>query len=306
MYIIKLEHTDHEMSTNIFEYTEKEISIEQLDGDFPTINFEHTDQEYENIPYQIHINYSSKIHDYLSNWHNELEFIYTVEGSIEVYIGNDLYITKPGDIVAINRNNIHTFKGNDWKFHCLKIAAPLFQALEIPHNIFIPQPLIQDEELASAFKDVIEECHRNRFFTQQFKMLAVQKFLLLFLEKQRKNQFIEVKTQENTHFEVAGKVINYLNQHLSENFSVADISKELGFSSSHLSRCFKKATGNSIIDHLNRLRCYTAKHYLMHSNLKISEIAELCGYQNNSYFARTYKKFVGYAPNETSRKNTSE
>ena len=266
-----------------------------------TIHFEHTEQEYREVPYQIHTNYSSEIHDYLSNWHNELEFVYTVSGSIEVYIGSDLYVTKPGDIVAINGNKIHTFKGDNWKLHCIKTAAPLIQALELPKNIFIPTPLIQDKELEAAFLDAIKEGQSDHLYQKQFTSLAVQKFLLLFFEKCGKNYLTEDKTQENTHFEISVKVINYLNQHLPESFSLDDIAKEIGVSSSHMSRCFKESTGVSIIDHLNSLRCYTAKHYLMHSDKKISEIAELCGYQNNSYFARVYKKIVGYAPNETPR-----
>ena len=270
------------------------------------INFEHTAQEYREVPYQIHVNYSSEIHDYLSNWHNELEFIYTVSGSIEVYIGSDLYVTKPGDIVAISNNKIHTFKGTDWKFHCIKIAAPLVQALGISHNIFIPMPLIQDRELEVAFLDVIQEAQSDRYFQQQFTTLAVQKFLLLFFEKCSKNYLTEGKSQENTHFEISVKVINYLNKHLPENFSLDDIAKKIGVSSSHMSRCFKEATGVSIVDHLNSLRCYTAKHYLMHSDKKISEIAELCGYQNLSYFAKVYRKVIGFAPNETPRNSVSQ
>ena len=265
------------------------------------INYEYTDHEYKNAPYQIHLSYSSEGHDYLPNWHNELEFIYTVSGSVEVYIESKLYVTKPGDIVAINKNQIHIFKGDNWKFHCLKVAAPILQALDLSHNILIPQPLIQDEELVSAFLDITEECHKERILTKQFIILAIQKFLLLFFEKYSKNHFTEADTKKNTHFEIAAEVINYLNQHISENFSIDVIAQELGISSSHLSRCFKEATGSSVVDYLNRLRCYTAKNYLMHSDKKISEIAVLCGYQNNSYFARTYKKIVGYTPNETPR-----
>lgn len=300
MAIVNSKYEDHEISNNIFRHTDQDI-IPPLDPNIPSINFEHTDQEYKNVPYQIHTNYSSVIHDYLSNWHNELEFVYTLAGSIEVFIGSDLYITHPGDIVAINRNQIHSFKGDHWRFHCIKIAAPIFQNLEMPYNVVIPQPLIRDEELTAAFVDIIEECQRERIFPQQFRILAVQKFLILFLEKHGKISFTEDKTQENTIFEVSAKVIDYLNQHLAESFSVDDIANTLGISSSHMSRCFKKATGISIVDHLNRLRCYTAKNYLMHSDKKIGEIAALCGYQNNSYFARTYKKFVGHAPNETPR-----
>ncbi|MBO5295746.1 MAG: helix-turn-helix transcriptional regulator [Clostridia bacterium] len=309
MSIIKIKHTDHEISTNTFEYTDWQnsvIIVEQTDPEISTINFEHTDQEYKNVPYQIHLNYSSEIHDYLSNWHNELEFVYTVSGSVEVHIENEIYITKPGDIVAINHNKVHTFKGDGWKFHCLKIAASILQTLAIPYNMFIPQPLIQDEELTSSFLDVVEEHYKDRIFTQQFKLLAIQRFLLLFMEKHVKNHFTELEIQDDTHFVISGKVLDYLNQHLSENFSIDDIAKKIGISSSHMSRCFKETTGISIVDHLNRLRCYTAKHYIMHTNKKIGEIAKLCGYQNDSYFAKTYKKFVGYTPNETPRFHLSK
>lgn len=292
MSIINYKHTDHKISNNNFEPTDHKIS---------TVNFEYTDHEYKDIPFQIHLNYSSVGHDYLSNWHNELEFIYTVSGSVEVYIENNLYVTKPGDIVAINKNKIHTFKGDNWTFHCLKTAHPILQALDLSHNIFIPQPLIQDEELVSAFLNIVEECHKERTFKKQFLTLAIQNFLLLFFEKYSRNNFAETETKKNTHFEIAVDVINYLNQHLSENFSVDTIAEELGISSSHLSRCFKEATGVSVVDYLNRLRCYVAKNYLMHSDKKISDIAVLCGYQNNSYFARTYKKIVGCSPNETPR-----
>ena len=280
---------------------------DQNDGDVSsTINFEHTDQEYKEVPYQIHINYSSEGHDYRPNWHNEIEFIYTVSGSVEVYIENDCYFTKPGDIVAINRNKIHTFKGNNWKFHCVKIANPILRALKLSaNNLFVASPLIHDEELSSAFLDIIEECHRDHVFSAQLKELSIQKFLLLFCGKYSQNYFATIGLQENSHFTISANVINYLNQHLSEDFSIDDIANAIGFSPSHISRCFKETTGSSIVDHLNRLRCYTAKHYLMHSDKKISEIATLCGYKDGSYFARTYKKFVGHAPNETPRKSLS-
>ena len=271
------------------------------------INFEYTDQEYKEVPYQILTNYSSDKHDYRPNWHNEIEFIYVVSGFVEVYIENDFYIAKPGDIVAINSNKIHTFQGNDWKFHCLKIASPILESLELQGEIvFSTAPLIYDEELGTAFSDIIEEYYKDHVFKLQFQTLAIQKFFMIFIEKYTKIYFEKIDDTENSHFTISVKVIKYLNQHLSEDFSINDIANEIGVSSSHMSRCFKGATGSNIVDYLNRQRCYNAKHYLMHSNKKISEIAKLCGFQNSAYFARIYKKYVKCTPYETQRNSVTK
>ena len=265
-------------------------------------NFERVDFNVGNIPCRVYANYSSNIHDFRSNWHNELEFVYTVSGSEVIYIENDCYTTLPGDIVVINSGRIHTIMGNDWTHHCIIPSDQMFQGLGLsPTNVFL-QPLIRDEQLAAAFLNIIKEFDTNRKYAPQFKQLAIQQFLLQIFEKYESNHLTEAQQKKNPNFAVTVKVIDYLRQHLAEDFSIDTIAQEIGITSSYMCRCVKAATGISIIDHLNRLRCYAAKHYLMHSNKKINEIAALCGYQSNSYFAKTYQKIVGCSPNETPRK----
>ena len=115
-----------------------------------------------------------------------------------------------------------------------------------------------------------------------------------------------VKQKRNPNLEITVKVIDYLRKHLAEDFSIDEISKEIGITTPYMCRCVKAATNLSIIDHLNRLRCQNAKHYLMHSDKKINEIAAICGYQSNSYFAKTYQKIIGYPPNETPRNQLAD
>ena len=94
------------------------------------INYEHGHRQGV-VPCRIFKNYTSEEHDYLSNWHNEPEFIYVVSGSVIVYIENDCYVTQPGDIVMIPGNRVHTFAGDHWSFHCIIPADQIFQALEL-------------------------------------------------------------------------------------------------------------------------------------------------------------------------------
>ena len=255
------------------------------------------------IPCRIYKNYSSENHDYLSNWHNEPEFIYVVSGSVVVYIESDCYVAHPGDIVMISGNRVHTFAGQNWSFHCIIPAEQIFESLEISHRMFRFEPVIRDETLSAAFLNIIKERDEERTYSKQFVTLAIQHFVLQVFEKYGTHPAISDEQKQNNNFMIAVKVTDYLRQHLSENFSIDVIAQGLDISTSHMCRCFKAAMGVSIIDHLNRLRCYTARHYLMHTNKKVNEVAALCGYQNNSYFTRTYQKIVGYPPNETPRES---
>ena len=265
------------------------------------INFERADFKRDSFPCRIYVDYSSDKHDFFSNWHSEPEFIYTVSGSQTIYVENDCYVTQPGDIVVVNSGRIHTITGTNWVHHCIIPSEQIFQSLGISHDNIFLQPLIRDEQLSAAFLNVVNEYKVKRKYDQQYKTLVLQQFLLQTFEKFECNHLSESPQKKNPYFVVTVKVIDFLRQHLAEDFSIDTIAQEIGITSSYMCRCVKAATGISIIDHLNRLRCYTAKHYLMHSNKKINEIAALCGYQSNSYFAKTYQKIVGYPPNETPR-----
>lgn len=254
------------------------------------------------IPCRLFINYSSDRHDYLSNWHHEFEIIYIVSGTETIYIENECIVAEAGDIVVINKNRIHSLTGKGWVHHCLIPSDTMIQSLGIDCADISLKPHIKDPELANAFLEIIDAYNSGRKYETAFKMLAIQRFLLLLFEKHEIKYSDNVENKRSSDFHIATKVINYLRQHLAEDFSIDEIASELGITTSYMCRCVKSATGLSILDHLNIIRCYTAKHLLYHTDKKISEIAELCGYRNASYFAKNYKKIIGISPSETSRR----
>jgi AraC-like DNA-binding protein len=87
---------------------------------------------------------------------------------------------------------------------------------------------------------------------------------------------------------------------LKERYMMTDLSLEFcadqfGTSPYTLSRVFKQITGTNFIDYLSNLRIEQAKDLLLSSNMKITDIADLVGYQNN-YFTRVFKKYEGITP----------
>ncbi|HIY92447.1 helix-turn-helix domain-containing protein [Companilactobacillus sp. HBUAS56275] len=78
--------------------------------------------------------------------------------------------------------------------------------------------------------------------------------------------------------------------------SVNEIAQSIGVSTSYLQHLFKKETGHSLINLINREKIKQAQHYLIFTKKSIEEIAYDSGYNNQSQFSTIFKKEVGITP----------
>lgn len=95
-------------------------------------------------------------------------------------------------------------------------------------------------------------------------------------------------------------------KYIKENYylnslNINDISNKLEVTSSYLSKLLKKETGLSFIDYVTDVRINRAKCIMEDPTIKIYDVAELIGYNNQHYFCRAFKKVVGISPTEYKR-----
>jgi two-component system, response regulator YesN len=95
----------------------------------------------------------------------------------------------------------------------------------------------------------------------------------------------------------------YVLSHMSEDLTREDIAAFLHFNPAYLSRLFKKETGLSLSDYIMDQRMTQAKRLLSESDLKVSDVAEITGYRNFSYFSKLFKKQEGFTPQEFRKRN---
>ncbi len=95
---------------------------------------------------------------------------------------------------------------------------------------------------------------------------------------------------------------SYILSHLGEDLSLTAIGQEIGFNPIYLSRVFKQAEGIGIREYVENCRMDMAKRLILHSRMKIYEIAERCGYSNTAYFIKVFKAHFGFSPQETRNK----
>ena len=93
-------------------------------------------------------------------------------------------------------------------------------------------------------------------------------------------------------------VVSRITEHLSQPFSAADIATELGMSESRFSRFFRRATGNTFTDFVNRVRINRACQLLMETDKLITHICYEVGFNNVANFNRRFLEIKGMTPSE--------
>lgn len=97
------------------------------------------------------------------------------------------------------------------------------------------------------------------------------------------------------------EVEGYIRNHYLEQVSLEGIAAHFLVTKEHLSRAFKAATGDTVLDRITRLRMERARELIAGRDMPIKEAAGLCGYEDLAYFYRVFKKHYGITPGELRR-----
>lgn len=98
------------------------------------------------------------------------------------------------------------------------------------------------------------------------------------------------------HSDVVYKVMEYVKANYNKKLSLEEIARHVYFSRSYLSSLFKNETGSSLFAYINRVRVEKSKVLLLDESISLLDVAALCGFEDQSYFTKVFKKLVGVSP----------
>lgn len=98
--------------------------------------------------------------------------------------------------------------------------------------------------------------------------------------------------------QVVNRAITYIHQEIFHDITLEKIAEYAGVHPGYLSKIFKESVGMIIPEYINRKKLEDSKYFLLHSNARLSEIANMFGYCNQSYYTSLFKKYTGMTPGQ--------
>ncbi|MEO0636706.1 MAG: GlxA family transcriptional regulator [Pseudomonadota bacterium] len=92
------------------------------------------------------------------------------------------------------------------------------------------------------------------------------------------------------------QVIEIMESHLAEPFSLLEIANQIGLSRRQVERLFRREMGRSPARYYLELRLERARHLLLQSSLPVVDIAIACGFVSASHFSKCYRELYGKSP----------
>jgi AraC family transcriptional regulator len=89
---------------------------------------------------------------------------------------------------------------------------------------------------------------------------------------------------------------DFINVNLAHDPSIPEIAHECGLSSGYFARAFKRSTGVPPYKWLTKMRVERAKELLKDPRCELADIAQLCGFVDQSHFTRVFSRSEGYSP----------
>ncbi len=254
------------------------------------------------LPFIFHQEFSVVRHHCPPNWHESIELLYCLSGKGVIQCDTKNIDFLPGDLYVVNPGLPHCVYSNSAVlYHCLIIDNSFLRdnGIETPVRF---QSLVRDYRFFMLFeqlKDAYIAYDNKRAYAILHIRQIILSLLQILCDDFTANTLQQADTSAN---DTVKKVLLYIQQNMNRIITLDDVANSVGISKYHLSRVFKEHTGKTIIEMVNLIRCTEAKR-LIENGMSVSRAATACGYENLSYFSRTFQKIFYKLPSSFSQKS---
>ena len=263
-----------------------------------------------NFPIALYTeNPRSPRYDMPHHWHTHCEIIRILSGSFPLTINKEMKVYEAGDVIFISPGFIHGgIPCDGCTYECIvfnpeillkenHICAKTIHEI-IDHKIMIYSLLSAHSPNFLSIVDSLSFALSStkpgyEFMTQGFLHLLIGTILAENLyEKNEENKI------SNEHLSSIKKVLAFISENYANRVTLDDMARIAGMNSRYFCRYFRSMTDRTPIDYLNYYRIECACEMLSTRNISIKETAISCGFNDESYFIKTFHKYKGVTPKQ--------
>ncbi len=247
--------------------------------------------------------------------HSDMELGILLQGHLTLFVEQEKYELKAGDVYLINRSQLHSFLGPigqniilTFQVHTdfYRKISPQLEYLRFQQNVFCSGP-IYDQIYSILMKcadyyfkpDLFSEVKCSSLFLDALYIFLTQTPYIMANEK-------EYSSAQNNALRI-NRITSYILEHHQEHISLADIAALENITTFHASHFIKKMLQISFQEYLNNVRFDHALQLIHQTNLSILDICLESGFSSSHYLNQMFLKTFGCTTKEyLARKATPE
>lgn len=229
------------------------------------------------------------------------QILYGVRGSGNFRIGESRYVLQEGQIAMLPPHLPHSYESREgeWVVHFLGLGGNSCQKLL--SDLKLAEPGVYHLDAGGKggrlYVSHLKECERVITSDVQSRQLLLSKELYSMLLDLSVSSKPEKAAVWNDPEGLVTEVMEYLEQHMSEDLALREIAEEFHLTPEYLCARFKGSTGDTIGGYLKRIRIGRARILLMgQPELTLAQIGQQCGFRSPSYFGKVFRETTGITP----------
>jgi len=250
------------------------------------------------------------------HYHEEYELHLIVATSGKVFVGDHIGHFAPGQLVLTGPRLPHNWISTD--------APPEGVALRDRVIQFGHEPIEQAAQQIAELRELLPLLERSRHGIEFFglsdvafdhfervksrrglaRLAAFCEFMVLLARCTDYRLLSSVQLQSFDDDESLARinaVVSYISEHCTEPLALADVCRRFRMTESRFSRFFRRATGNTFTDFVNRMRISKACQLLMDTDRYVTNICYDVGFNNVANFNRRFLEIKGMTPTDFRR-----
>ena len=256
------------------------------------------------------------------HWHNSVEICYVKHGSGIYLIGGRKYTFSQGDIFVIGSKDMHlAYNDTDVILQVMLFEPDLI--ISNGNSLYEMDYIMPFWEAGISFENKLERTNkyyeltvdllikieeeynkRKLGYKMMVKALLLQFAAILTRYLNLKSNGLHSEKMKN--YARLKPVFDYMDGNFNAEVRLSELAGIINMSVSNFSLIFKKIMGVSPIDYLIRMRIAKASRILLETDMKITNIAESCGFSSTSHFVQHFKKYTGLSPSAFRKNKNSK
>ncbi|MDE6949299.1 MAG: AraC family transcriptional regulator [Lachnospiraceae bacterium] len=244
------------------------------------------------------------------HWHPHYEIIHILSGSFHLTLDNTTNVYHAGDVIFVTDGMLHGGSPQDHSciYDCVVFDLQILMKDNhacaktihdiMDHKILI-RTLLSDSSprivpIVNALTDSLSGKQPGyEFITQGCLYELIGTILAEHLYEENVSD-----ERSSSQLNSMKSVLAYISEHFDKNISLGELAKIAGMNPKYFCRYFRGMTERTPIDYLNYYRIECACEMLSTKDISVKEAAISCGFNDESYFIKTFQKYKGITPKQ--------